>query len=96
MALHVLLEPSKDSPLTRIRSNIMDVRLAKYCRMYSVLELIKMRTPEKNEFVLSLRHNEFAFYLDILVASFRFPFLEEVKKILKFLSIAPCQLAPNG
>ncbi|KAB1202582.1 hypothetical protein CJ030_MR8G016256 [Morella rubra] len=55
-----------------------------------------MCAPEKNESVLSPRNNEFAFYLDVLAASFRFPFPEKAKKVLKFLAIALCQLAPNG
>lgn len=70
--------------------------MAKYCRTYSVPESIIMRVPEKNESVLLPKTNKFAFYLDFLVASFRFLFPEEAKRVLKFFSIALCQLAPKG
>ncbi|KAB1220695.1 hypothetical protein CJ030_MR3G009355 [Morella rubra] len=54
-----------------------------------------MRVPDKNESILSSIPKEFAFYLDFLVAEFRFPFPEEVKRILKFLSLAPLSIGPQ-
>lgn len=90
------LQPFADSPLTRIRSRVIDLQLAKYRRLYSVPDSIRMRAPDRKDSVLSPRPKEFAFYLDFFVARFRFPFPEEAKKILKFLSLAPCQLDPNG
>ncbi|KAB1215876.1 hypothetical protein CJ030_MR4G010999 [Morella rubra] len=96
MAPRSTFEVSKDSPLFQARSRCKEDTLAKSRRLYFVPDSIRMCAPDKNEYVLFPRESEFAFFLDVLVDGFRFPFLEEVKKVLNFLLLALSQLSSNS
>ncbi|KAB1227996.1 hypothetical protein CJ030_MR1G022983 [Morella rubra] len=74
---------------------VTDLQLAKYHRPYSIPDSIRMRVPDKNESILSSRPKEFAFYLDFLVAGFRFPFLEERKRKVSSSNQGPDTTTPE-